>query len=445
MRNIARCESLQEDGKFKEEISKKRLYGLILEEHLKKLHDVHQDLLVHYDVFCNSEKTMKKRFTQEFAALSKVNIELLERQYKRRPKISLKNVIAIDLINLGEHLIDGAKSSYLPKECLDYMKILVGLDMRPDGLPQSISIGDWDHLIRLRRHKVMMELKIKAQQLKIATLEQMIAIFEDKINMCKSNVDLLIDKLKKARDDRITREQDVEIQLVLTMGQVEIELRGERRNTMNAIFVPRKEIEKVNEHILTVGSRKLNALKRTLDFRHGISSFEWEHRCLKKHFKDLQEDLNFLKDITVTKDMRTYLKRKAKGLRDDKTAVRLEREIEASDRSVEKALSKETDKLHKIKKKIVSVKEKNAEFDRTITEMNVTRWEMEHQRDLTSEKKQHEHMERKMRLFKQRSEMIRKLQDNYTELLALQTEYELLRLRTYPTLEYFKTPESDEC
>jgi len=105
---------------------------------------------------------------------------------------------------------------------------------------------------------------------------------------------------------------------------------------------------------------------------------------------------------------------------------------------LDKALTKEKNKLEKLRQKIACVKKKNAELDQTITEMNVARWELEYQRDVVGEMRQREHTERKMRLFKQRSDLIRKLQDNYTELLALQTEHELLRLRTYPTLEHFR-------
>lgn len=438
IRSLARVEAVREDDKVKREISKKRQYEVELEEHVRKLHDIYQDLLAQHDALCIREKTMAKKLQYEFVGLSKANIELLERQYKRRPKVSLKNVAAPDLLTLAQHLIDH-KPVYLPIDCMDYLKIFDNLDMRPDGLPQSIDTNHWNHLIQSRRQKINLELKIRAQQLEIAMVEQTIVIFEHKIDACKSNVDLLRTQLKKARDERVLREQDAEVQLVLKRGQVEVELQGERRDAANAILVPRNEIEQVNEHIIAAGARKLNALKRTIDFRHGILSAEWEHRCLKMRLKELEEDLHFLRDITVTRDMRMYLKRKAKGLRDDKTAVRLEKEVELAKKSLDKALSKETNKLENLRRKIACMKKKNAELDRTIMEMNVARWELEYQRDIAGETRQCQYMDRKMRLFKQRSDLIRKLQDNYAELLVLQIERELLQLRTYPTLECFKT------
>lgn len=424
---------------MKQEISEKRQYENILEEHAQKLHDVYQNMLAQHDALCTREKTMVKKFQHEFAALSKVNVELLERQYKRRPRVSLKNVAASDLLNLGKYLVDYIKPAYFPIECVDYSKILESLDTRPSELPQSIDTSYWDHLTQSRRQKINVELQIKARQLEIATVERKIAMFDSKIDTCKSSVALLKDRLRTVRDERIIREQDAEVQLVLKRGQVELELRGERCDAMDAVLIPRREIERVNEHIRVAGARKLDVLKRTIDFRHGMVSIEWEHRCLKTKYKELKEDLHFLKDVTVTRDMRTYLKRKAKGLRDDKTAVQLERQIETAKKSLGKVLAKEMNKLENLRQKIACVKKKNAKLDRTITEMNVARWELEYQRDVIGEMKQREHTDRKMRLLKQRSDLIRKLQDNYTELLALQTEHELLRLRTYPTFECFQT------
>lgn len=439
IQNLSRIEAIREDDRLKKEISEKHLYKTVLEKHVRKLHDIYQDLFAQHDALCTREKAMAKRLQNEFAAQSKVNIEFLDRQYKRRPKVSLKNVVASDLLTLAQDLIDHTKSAYLPTDCADYLKILENLDARPEELPQSIDANHWNHFTQLRRQKINVELKIKAQQLEITLVEQTIAVFENKIDACKLSVDLLTNQLKRVRDEQVLREQDREVQLVLKRGQVELELQGERRDTADAILVPRNEIERVNEHIIAAGARKLDALKRIIDFRHGILSLEWEHRCLRMRFKELEEDLHFLNNITVTRDMRMYLKRKAKGLRDDKTAVRLEKELEIAKKSLNKALSKEMNKLENIRQKITRVKKKNAELDRAITEMNVARWELEYQRDIDEETKQCKHMDRKMRLFKQRSDLIRKLQGNYAELMVLQIEHELLQLRTYPTLKCFET------
>lgn len=434
LRNLARIEGVKEDDRMKQKISETCRYEEALQENVQKLHDIHQIMLAQHSTLCTHEKTVINKHQYEFAAMLKVNAEYLERQYKRRPRTSLKNVAAKDLLNLAKYLVDRIQPAYFPAECADYSKILESLDVRPNDLPQSIDASHWAHLTQWRRQKINVELQVKARQLEIAAMERRIAVFESKIDTCKSSVTLLRDQLRTTRDVRVMHEQDAEIQLVLKRGQVELEMQGERRDAADAVLVPRMEIERVNEHILVAGERKLGALKRVIDLRQGMLLIEWEHHCLRTKFKDLTEDLHFINNFLVTRDMRAYLKRKTKGLRDDKTAVQLEREIETMRKSLDKALAKETNKLENLRRKIADMKKKNAELDRTITEMNVERWELEYQRDIVGEIRQREHTDRKMRFFKQRSDLIKKLQDNYTELLALQTERELLQLRTYPTL-----------
>lgn len=439
MRNLARVEGAREDDRTKREMAEKCEYRSSLEEHLRRLQDVYENMLAQHEDLCAREKAITKRLHQEFAALSKINVQLLTRQFKRRPQVSLKNVAASDLANLAKYLTGDTSPTYLPTECADYSRILESLDARPGELPQSIDASHWDHLIQLRRQKIVTELRIRARQLEVAAVERTIGVLEGEADKSKSSVSLLRDRLKSARDKRMIGEQDTEMQLVLKRGQVELKLLGERQDTVDAVLVPRSEIERVNEHILAAGARKLNALKRLIDFRNGTLSIEWEHSCLRMRFKELDEDLRFVRDITATRDVRAHLKRRAKGLRDDKTVARLERKVEATRESLEKALSKEVDRLENLRQKIARVRKKNAQLDRTVTEMNVARWALEYQRDTAGETRRHEHTERKMRLLRQRSDLLRKLRDNYAELLALQSEHEMLRLRTYPALCDFET------
>jgi len=429
---------MKEDDRLKHEITKMQQYKTLLEEQLQQLQQPYHDIMEQYEVLCGRDRILAKKISHSFVTLSKSNIEHLDRQYKRRPKVYLKN-IAYDLNNLAKYVLDHVKPSYLPSDCTDYVRSLEHLDVRPDGLPLSIDTHHWRHLVRVRRQKIEIELRMKAQQLDVTAIERTIDVFEKKIEVCSSNVDQLVERLKQKRQERVTREQDKELQLVLKRGQVEINMQGECRDAANAVLITRDEIVTVNEHIRAAGVHKLDALKRIIEFRHKMATTEWQHRCLKMRFRELQEDLHFVEEASVTREMRIYLRRQARGLRDDKTAVQFEKEIENARKTLEKALSREVSKLENIREKIVRTRKRNAELDRAIMEVNVKRWELEHQRDLDEEARQSEHVDRKMRMFRQRSELVRKVQDNYIELLALQTEHELLRMRAYPTLDYYET------
>lgn len=170
---------------------------------------------------------------------------------------------------------------------------------------------------------------------------------------------------------------------------------------------------------------------------------QWEHECQKKSLEDLREDLKFTESVTVTKEMQRYLKRKAKGLPDEKTPQQLDEDIATMEKQFGRILEDHQARLESIEKEIAAVRSKNEQLDRQILEMNVARCEMEHRRDLIAEARQREHAERKLRMVMHRSELIKKLQDNYAELIELQTEHELLRLRRYPTFHFRMLDDND--
>lgn len=163
---------------------------------------------------------------------------------------------------------------------------------------------------------------------------------------------------------------------------------------------------------------------------------QWEHECKRMHLEDLQEDLRFTESVTVTKEMQLFLKRKARGMKEDKTQQQLAEHIEAMKQRFEQILDEQKDRLQSIQTEIESTRSKNKQLDQQILEMNVARCEMEQRRDLIGEARQQEHAEKKLKMIMKRAALIKKLQDNYAELLELQTEHELLRLRRYPTFGF---------
>ena len=144
--------------------------------------------------------------------------------------------------------------------------------------------------------------------------------------------------LLQARRARIEDDLDAPLQLVLKMGQVEIEeLRGDvYEDTARAVLVPRADIDAVNEAILKSGARKLRVMEKALEFRRGILAEEWEHECLGTLLKHRGVELYYVRLANVTREIREYLRRRAKGQKDDKNAQRMNREFEATRRGQEK-------------------------------------------------------------------------------------------------------------
>lgn len=264
-----RMQSLQEEDKLKQRILEKEKYQEVLNSHLDTFRDLHEEMTAKYKSFVTKEKAVAKKFRSEFSSLNKFQIELLAHQYNRRPKIITKNLLASDFYELASHVSSRLSCIYLSTECKDYLRILNHLDVRPATLPPTIDASHWEDLIHLRRVMIDFELKSKAQQMEIADVDATILGFEQKIEKCKTDVENMKNNLIELRKLRRIEELDVEIQLVLKMGQVEIQLEGEVNDAENAIFVSKTAIESVNELIRAAGACKLNALSRLLSFQRG--------------------------------------------------------------------------------------------------------------------------------------------------------------------------------
>nr|XP_033326899.1 cilia- and flagella-associated protein 43 [Megalopta genalis] len=444
LRNYRRMVSLREEEKIKKQLSNKEKYLVTLQSNMEIFKSLHQELLIQHELITTREKTLSKRFKGEFSSMNKFHVELLDRQFKRRPRVSLKNLSSAEFTDLIAHIAVRSRAVYLAHDSKEYLKALDHLDIRPNVLPMTLESADWEHLVKVRRHKIESELKLRAKEAEIADTEKVLEGFQKKIEKCIADIEQVKEDLGENRRQRTTSELDLEMQFVMKMGQAEVDLTGELEDTKNVVLVTRDEILAVNALIEAAGKCKLVALSRLLDFQRGTKLKEWIHGCRKKQLSDLQEDLRFLGVVTVTKEMQQYLKRKAKDLPDDKTLERMTVDVEAAKAQCEKLMENRKARLASIQKDIVITRSKNEELDRRIFDLNVSRCDMELRRDHIAEARQRQHTERKIRMVMRRSDLIKKLQDNYAELLELQTLHELLRLRRYPTLHFKFLDDNDK-
>lgn len=258
---------------MKAQISEKQQYAGTLETHLQAFKHVLQEFVSQHETLRNRERVSSRRFKSEFSSLNKLQTELLEQQFKRRPRTNLKNLSASDFLDLGSHVVARTRPTFMAAECTEYLRAIDYLDVRPNTLPPSLDNAHWDQLVRARRLRIELELKIRAKEAEIMDTESVIFRFEQSIEKCKADVEEATRNLEETRRRWMISELNVEVQLVLKMGQVELDLAGDLEDTKDAILVPETEIEAVNSLIRAAGACKLDALMRLLNFQRGNGSF----------------------------------------------------------------------------------------------------------------------------------------------------------------------------
>lgn len=93
---------------------------------------------------------------------------------------------------------------------------------------------------------------MKASALEIAEAENTIQTFQKLLQSKKEYGQKLLLDLDQVRNDRLHHMQDIEVQLVLRQGIVELPTSGKISDFDDAVMVSRKDVETINKIILVI-------------------------------------------------------------------------------------------------------------------------------------------------------------------------------------------------
>lgn len=137
--------------------------------------------------------------------------------------------------------------------------------------------------------------------MELAEAEQTVTLYQRMILASQNRITQLKEALKEQRISRQRFVEDMELQLVLKMGQIELPvLLGNVNDLADAALVPVEEVNAVNAAIIDVGRLKISSMKKTMDFRRRILSKEWQHAYMCKSLEDLKAEFKVLQDVKVT-------------------------------------------------------------------------------------------------------------------------------------------------
>lgn len=125
-----------------------------IEEDIKVIHAVEQELQQKRDNLSAKDKFIEKRLKNEFPNLNKSSLAAISSQFKKRPRLVLKTTSSAEVLDLAKSITAAEKLSHLTTECLDYIKQLEMIEIRSPNLPTTIEDSHWENLVALRRLKV---------------------------------------------------------------------------------------------------------------------------------------------------------------------------------------------------------------------------------------------------------------------------------------------------
>ncbi|XP_060535582.1 cilia- and flagella-associated protein 43 [Cylas formicarius] len=381
------------------------------------------------------EKALEKAYRKDFQAMSPVVQEQAIKYYRKRPKANLRIITTATLMyELAKGIISNERTVAMTQECIDYMNALEQIDSFSPLLP-AIDEHTWALICKHRRQRIEFEVKVRAAQIQSTDGEATIATFHKRVVTQREKIAKLNEDLEQTRADRLHLMHNKQVQVVLRRGLVEIPLTGDIfTDFSDAILVPRKEIEEVNNLIVNAGELKLKTITQNMSFRRRVMQAEWEHMKLRMEINDHIEQKKDVENVKFTKEMQTYLKNKSLGRKTETESY--EMEIELITATYENKIKDRRDKYIKMKKQIKAYKESTERLDKTIGDVNMDVCLFKIEKDNELEAREKEIFDARMKGMLKRSALVKRIQQNHNEILVLQTELELLRLRTFPTFKY---------
>ncbi|XP_028169027.1 cilia- and flagella-associated protein 43-like [Ostrinia furnacalis] len=437
--NLDRVEAAERLEDMRADIAKYEAEVETLQQELADIQTQSAECQAAYDALAAKDKYMERSFKNHFADLSPIIVDQCYKVFKKRPKWHQRaTTTAAALHELAASVLASHRPVHMHPDCVEYYKGVEQLDLI-SNMPPVMDEALWATMCKLRRAKIENEIRMRALVQETAFVESAQTGWQKAIQARRGHLASTADLIVQHRETQELLARNKTIQLVLPAGQVEIMTTGHMEDFEDATLILKEDIEKINNVILKVGEMKLRMMRKQMDFRKGILSTEWQHAQAKMKLRHMTQELYSYQRLKIPKELQLYLKNKELGYTEEQDYVRMEKEMEASKMSVNKLLAEQVRRVEELEVKVNKVTAQANALEKLVVALNVK----------VSEKRLHEDplepirvrriFKRRMETLVMRSQLIREVQANHTSVVLLQTELELLRLKTYPTLASFRT------
>ncbi|XP_030024874.2 LOW QUALITY PROTEIN: cilia- and flagella-associated protein 43 [Manduca sexta] len=437
--NLDRVEMAEKLEDMRAQIAKYERETAVLTQEQQMIQEQSADCQASYETLTIKDKYMERTFKNHFADLSPIIVDQCYKFFKKRPKWHQRaTMIPVVLYDLANAVLSGVRPPLLHPDCLEFFKGVEQLDLL-SNMPPVIDEVLWGTMCKLRRAKIENEIRMRAVGQEMAYVDSANNVWTKAIQARRNQLAALHDMITQHRHEVEVTARNKTIQLVLPAGQVEITTTGHIEDYEDATLILREDIEKINNVILKVGDMKLRMMRKQMDFRKGILSKEWEHAQMKMRLRHMEQELYSYQRLKIPKELQLYLKNKELGYTDEQDYVRMEKEMEASKMSVNKILNEQIHRVEELELKLNALETQSAQLEKLIANLNVKVSEKRLNEDPLEPIRIRRIFKKRMETLVMRSQLIRDVQANHTTIVLLQTELELLRLKTYPTLASFRT------
>ncbi|XP_013178789.1 PREDICTED: cilia- and flagella-associated protein 43 [Papilio xuthus] len=437
--NLDRIELSEEIEDMRRDIARYESEIEMLQGESQQISVQSEECTAAHEALVQKDRYFDKTFKNHFADLSPIIVEQCYKFYKKRPKWQNRAGLSASVLQeLAAAVLATTRPPLLPPDALDFLRALEQLDL-VSNMPPVMDENLWTNMCKLRRAKIENEMRMRAAVQEMALVDSTAMTWGKAAQARRTALTTLHERMVQHRRKVELLSRNKTIQLVLPAGQVEVVTTGHMEDFDDAALILREDIERINEVILKVGEMKLNMMRRQMEYRKGILAKEWEHAQMKMKLRHMEQELYSYQRLKIPKELQLYLKNKELGCTDEQQYVRMERDMEASRRALDRNLTELIRKHEEMELKCTALTADIDKLNQIIAKLNLRVSEKRLSEDPLQPIRVRKIFKMRMETLVARSELVREVQAQHTQLVLLQTELELLRLRTYPTLATFRT------
>ncbi|PVD30534.1 hypothetical protein C0Q70_09802 [Pomacea canaliculata] len=388
-----------------------------------------------YDILVAEDKVMDKAFKREFSDLSAVMADHLYRVFRKRPRglkfkapdTSSELVPSNPFAERPSTAQQNAQTKLLLEAALDELD-------KPANMPEGLDPTVWQRLCNYRRAKIESENMVKKKALVLAEMQAFLQKRVEEDEALKSEVDAIGIQLAKLKDDQLLFTLDLEVQLLLKQGQVEVDAGQFIHDYNNSVLIHRSVVEDLNATIKQLGESKIASMMESKDFRKGIIQLEWEHKKMSMEMEDLENKMKDIMFMKVTREIQAFLNESDYDAKKASEISTLEQTILMQRKHHEKNVQTKEHIKEDLRSFLKRKKTYNTALDKELEELNVCVNERRHIDEVNAERRLDTGKEKRYRDIIQRRKLVDLAKAQAQEVAVLRAEVERLRMRTFPAL-----------
>jgi len=250
----------------------------------------------------------------------------------------------------------------------------------------------------------------------------------------KNDIDDIGHQINKLKEDEQRFILNLEVQLLLKQGQIEVDSGPFIRDFRDSVLVHRSVVEDLNNTIKQLGESKIASMVESKDFRKGIIQLEWEHKKMSMQMEDLENKMKDIQFIKVTREIQAFLQEEDYEAKKATEIATLEQTIALQKKTHEKNLEERKRLLKDLSKSVKVKGGSNGKLDKDLLDLNVLVNERRHIEQVNAESKNDSQSDKRYMEIVQRRKLVDLAKAQAQEVAVLRAEVERLRMRTFPAL-----------